>query len=112
MKKNIVQYVKRNKSITLIGITSKKNSLLYKSSNLKLYREISENREIPKKNWKLMSLGYRNLSADQILRVNSILENSKQNKNKLEFIREKNRAGINNFDIERYFLSIRNLNNE
>ena len=33
--KNIVQYVKRNKSITLIGITSKKNSLLYKSSNLK-----------------------------------------------------------------------------
>ncbi len=33
--KNIVQYVKRNKNITLIGVTSKKNSLLYKSSNLK-----------------------------------------------------------------------------
>ncbi len=33
--KNIVQYTKRNKSITLIGITSKKNSLLYKSSNLR-----------------------------------------------------------------------------
>ena len=33
--KNIVQYSKRNKSITLIGITSKKNSLLYKSSNLR-----------------------------------------------------------------------------
>ena len=33
--KNIVQYTKRNKNITLIGITSKKNSLLYKSSDLK-----------------------------------------------------------------------------
>ena len=33
--KNIVQYAKRNKSITLIGVTSKKNSLLYKSSNLR-----------------------------------------------------------------------------
>ena len=33
--KNIVQYIKRNRNITLIGITSKKNSLLYKSSNLK-----------------------------------------------------------------------------
>ena len=33
--KNIIQYVKRNKNITLIGVTSKKNSLLYKSSNLK-----------------------------------------------------------------------------
>ena len=33
--KNIIQYVKRNKNITLIGVTSKKNSLLYKSSNLR-----------------------------------------------------------------------------
>ena len=33
--KNIVQYTKRNRNITLIGITSKKNSLLYKSSDLK-----------------------------------------------------------------------------
>tara|TARA_B100000035_G_scaffold108485_1_gene92045 strand:+ start:3543 stop:4514 length:972 start_codon:yes stop_codon:yes gene_type:complete len=32
--KNIIQYTKRNRNITLIGITSKKNSLLYRSSNL------------------------------------------------------------------------------
>ena len=32
--KNIIQYTKRNRSITLIGITSKKNSMLYKSSNI------------------------------------------------------------------------------
>lgn len=32
--KNIIQYTKRNKNITLIGITSKKNSLLYKSSDI------------------------------------------------------------------------------
>ena len=32
--KNIIQYAKRNKNIILIGITSKKNSLLYKSANL------------------------------------------------------------------------------
>ena len=35
--KNIIQYSKRNKNITLIGITSKNNSLLYKSSNLTHY---------------------------------------------------------------------------
>ena len=33
--KNIIQFAKRNKNIFLIGITSKKNSLLYKSSSLK-----------------------------------------------------------------------------
>ena len=33
--KNIIQYANRNK-ITLIGITSKKNSILYKTSDIKL----------------------------------------------------------------------------
>ncbi len=32
--KNIIQYVKRNRGITLIGITAKKNSLLYKSGDI------------------------------------------------------------------------------
>ncbi len=32
--KNIIQYTKRNKNVILIGITSKKNSLLYKSSDI------------------------------------------------------------------------------
>ena len=34
--KNIIQYVNRNSKIVLIGIVSKKNSLLYKSSDIKL----------------------------------------------------------------------------
>ncbi len=34
--KNIIQYANRNKKITLIGIMSKKKSLLYRSSNIKL----------------------------------------------------------------------------
>ena len=34
--KNIIQYANRNKKITLICIMSKKNSLLYRSSNIKL----------------------------------------------------------------------------
>jgi len=40
--KNIIQYANRNK-ITLIGIVSKKNSILYKASDIKLY--ISEVKE-------------------------------------------------------------------
>ena len=34
--KNIIQYANRNKNITLIGIVSKKNSLLYKASDIKI----------------------------------------------------------------------------
>ena len=32
--KNIIQYVSRNKNIKLIGITSKKDSILYKNSDI------------------------------------------------------------------------------
>ena len=34
--KNIIQFASRNKKIILIGITSKRNSLLYQNSNIKL----------------------------------------------------------------------------
>ena len=34
--KNLIQYANRNKSIVLIGIVSKKNSLLYKNSDIKI----------------------------------------------------------------------------
>ena len=34
--KNIIQYANRNKNIILIGIVSKKNSLLYKNSDIKI----------------------------------------------------------------------------
>lgn len=34
--KNIIEYANRNKKITLIGIVSKKNSLLYRASDIKL----------------------------------------------------------------------------
>ena len=32
--KNIIQYTSRNKNIKLIGITSKKDSILYKNSDV------------------------------------------------------------------------------
>ena len=34
--KNIIQYTNRNKNITLVGIVSKKNSLLYRNSDIKI----------------------------------------------------------------------------
>ncbi len=41
--KNIIQFASRNKKIVLIGITSKKNSLLYQNSNINLHLpEVSE----------------------------------------------------------------------
>jgi len=89
----------------LIKLAEEKN----KSSKLKIYEEISKNPDVPKKNWKLMYLGLRNISAFQISKIDSFLESKKNKKNKLSFMREQLHIGVNNFDIERFFLSIRNL---
>lgn len=89
----------------LIKLAEQKN----KESNLKIYEEIVKNPNIPKRNWKLMSLGVNNLSAFQVRKIESFVEADSNRKNKLEFIREQLSTGINNFDVERFFLSIRNL---
>jgi DNA polymerase-1 len=89
----------------LIKIAEEKNQ----DSKLKIYSEIARNPDVPRNNWKLMNLGVRNLSAFQIQKINFALESGNDKKrDKLGFIREQNTIGINNFDIERFFLAIRN----
>ena len=80
-------------------------------SKLKLYSEIINNPDVPKNNWRLMNLGIRNLSAFQIQKIESSINNIEEKKrDKLGFIREQNAIGVKNFDVERFFLATRNLN--
>ena len=91
----------------LINLAKQKSQ----DSKLKLYSDISNNPDIPKNNWKLMNLGIRNLSAFQIEKVENFIKSSENKKrDKLGFIREQNKIGVKNFDIERFFLATRNLN--
>tara|TARA_B100001094_G_C18182960_1_gene801994 strand:+ start:430 stop:1389 length:960 start_codon:yes stop_codon:yes gene_type:complete len=81
-----------------------------KDSKLKLYAEITNNSEVPRKNWRLMNLGVRNLSAFQIQKIENYTQGDKDKKrDKLGFIREQNAIGVKNFDVERFFLAVRNL---
>ena len=90
----------------LINLAKKKNE----SSNLKIYEEIVKNQNVPRDNWKLMSLGVRNLSSFQVQKINAFTNSDKKKRDKLSFLKLQSKLGINNFDIDRFFLSIRNLN--
>lgn len=81
-----------------------------KSSKIKLYKEIAENSSVPLDNWKLMSLEYRNLSAFQVEKIEHGLSKKNDKRNKLNFVRDQSRIGITNFDVDRFFMSTRNLN--
>lgn len=109
-KNMIKRFPEINESIFLIDDLIKLAEKKSSQSKLKIYSEISNNPEVPKKNWKLMNLGVRNLSASQILKIENYIENCKDKKrDKLGFIREQNAIGIKNFDVERFFLAVRNL---
>tara|TARA_Y100001970_G_scaffold139975_1_gene172290 strand:+ start:2912 stop:3874 length:963 start_codon:yes stop_codon:yes gene_type:complete len=109
-KSMVKRFPEINESSLLIDDLIKLAEAKSQHSKLKLYSEIANNSEIPRNNWRLMNLGIRNLSAFQIQKIDSSLENIHDKKrDKLGFIREQNRIGVKNFDVERFFLAIRNL---
>ncbi len=92
--------------VSVLDIIDESKKMLEKS-NLKIYTNIVENADIAARNWKLMYLDTQNLAASQIHRVNSAVEEIESNLNKIGFIRDMLRYGINNFDADSFFASLR-----
>ena len=81
-------------------------SILVENSNLSIYTSIIENEKIATRNWKLMNLDIRNLSASQIDKVDFLLRQENHHANKMGLIRKMYSAGIRNFDVDTFFSSI------
>jgi len=73
---------------------------------IKLIQNIRDGNDIVKRNWKLMHLDVSNLSADQITRVHSSIDSYEPKKNKLSLMRILMREGIQNFDVDAFFMSM------
>jgi hypothetical protein len=56
-----------------------------------------------------MYLDTKNLSGDQIQKINDTLETSTPNKNKMALIRLLLREGIQTFDVDTFFMSLKTL---
>ena len=75
-------------------------------SNVKLIQNILAGEDIVKRNWRLMHLDISNLSADQISKVRGQVEMYDPKKNKLALMRILAREGVQNFDIDKFFMSL------
>jgi DNA polymerase-1 len=75
-------------------------------SKLKIYKEINENHDKIRRNWKLMYLDTQNLSADQIKKINYAIDTFEPKKDKIGMFRLLVKQGLNRFDIERLFFVI------
>ncbi len=76
-------------------------------SKLGMYKNIVDEQEQAKLNWKLMYLDSSMLSADQIKKINFQYENKEKNINKIELLKIMNREGLNDFDVHEFFLILK-----
>ena len=84
-----------------------KSEKMIENSSLKIYTNIVEFSDIPRRNWKLMFLDTKNLSAFQIKKIHDSLDSDENYMNKIELIRSMLKHGINNFDADGFFASLR-----
>ena len=76
---------------------------------LKLYDSIIENESVVRKNWKLMYLESRHLSATQSMKVDGVIESFVPNRNKLTFIKMLMKYQISNVDYDKLFMTLKAL---
>jgi len=82
-------------------------NIKYQEKNLKSFRSILDNKEIIRRNWRLVLLDMQNLSHEQIVKVNNIMENNEEKSDKMGMMRVLLKNGIQNLNVERSFLSFK-----
>tara|TARA_A200000159_G_scaffold150149_1_gene159241 strand:- start:3206 stop:4168 length:963 start_codon:yes stop_codon:yes gene_type:complete len=88
-------------------VTDCKN--LREQRKLKLYDSIIDHEETIRKNWKLMYLESRNISASQVMKVDSVISEFVPERNKLQFIKSLMKLQINNVDYDKLFMILKTL---
>lgn len=76
------------------------------TSKVKVYRNISEEKNIVRRNWKLMYLDISNLSGTQIQKIESSVKSYKPEKNKMGLMRLLTRESVQDFDVDSFFMSL------
>ncbi len=76
------------------------------TTKVKVYKNIVDDMDIVRRNWKLMFLDIQNLSADQIQKVRSSIENYEPVKNKMGLMRLLMRESVQDFDVDSFYMSL------
>lgn len=75
-------------------------------NRLKAVKEIIENADTVKRNWRLMYLDVSNLSGNQISKLGTAFDVPMDKPNKMELMRIMIRHGVKTFDVNRFVLQV------
>lgn len=93
-------------SVQDIVSLSQERGSIKPGNKIKLFQNINESPEVAKRNWRLMYLGTLNLSADQIQKVESIVDTFSAGGNKIKLMKTLIREGLSTFDADSFYMSI------
>jgi len=85
----------------------KKSQKMIENSKLKLYTNIVAYADIAKRNWKLMYLQGMGLSGTQVIKLTNEMDEFSPEMSKIKLIKSLNRYGINNFDVDGFFVALK-----
>tara|TARA_R110002074_G_scaffold390121_1_gene573837 strand:+ start:603 stop:1562 length:960 start_codon:yes stop_codon:yes gene_type:complete len=77
---------------------------------LKLFENIIRDEKVAKRNWRLMYLDTTNISAHQVEKIDYVLDNFEPVSNKIKLIKLLKREGVNNFNIDAFFVALTAVN--
>ena len=100
----------KNKDIMISDLLECSKINLNNKKQIKIYKDVLINEELIKTNWSLMYLNISTLSASQINKIDSTIDNHEYKMDKLSFIKTLLEAGIStNLDIDIFCSELRNL---
>lgn len=91
-----------------VGDVIKSAKKLSETKKLKILDAIDENADVALRNWKLMYLDIQNLSGQQIEKIKHVIDSFEPRRNKIELMKMLMREGVNNFDVDSYYIAIKN----
>jgi len=85
----------------LFSLASARNT-----GKIKVYNSIVDNFDIVARNWKLVYLSMNNMAANQVDKVNNMIDTFEPARNKMKLMRGLIAEGTNDFDVAGLFLSL------
>ena len=101
--------MENDKFVSIDELINLTNDNIEKGSKIKLYKNILENEDLIRRNWKLTYLDIGSLSAEHIKKIEYSISNFKSNFDKFGAIRLCLKKGIKTIDMDRLFLSFKNI---
>lgn len=101
--------LKSQDSMSIQEVINKCKLMVDEGSTLKSIKNISESRDLIKRNWKLIYLDTANLSHGQIEKINYSIDTFSPTRNKIQIMKILLENGIQTFNIDRLLLSLNHI---